>query len=68
MESAYILAEILKEKLLDSNKKYHRRTFKIRLKLKIKILKRPFMYNKILRKLVMKSGLQAITKIGTNIK
>lgn len=63
MESAYILAEILNEKLLDSNKKYHRKTFKIRLKLKIKILKRPFMYNKILRKLVMKSGLQAIEKI-----
>lgn len=63
MESAYILAEILNEKLLDSNKKYHRKTLKMRLKLKIKILKRPFMYNKILRKLVMKSGLQAIKKI-----
>ena len=63
MESAYILAEILNEKLLDNNKKYYRKTLKIRLKLKTKIIKRPFMYNKILRKLVMKSGLQAIKKI-----
>ena len=64
MESAYILAKILNKNLLGQNKTYKIKTFKLRTKLKIKILKRPFMYNKFLRKLVMLSKLQAIEKIN----
>lgn len=60
MESGYILAKTLNKKLLNSNNEYFRKTLKIRLKLRLKIFKRPFMYNKLLRKLVMKSGLQSI--------
>ena len=63
MESGHILADVLNKQLLDSNYKYFNKTLKLRTKLKLKILKRPFMYNKLLRKLVMKSGLQSIKKV-----
>ena len=39
---------------------YKRKCARLSCKIKIKCLKRPFMYNKILRTLVMKSGLSAI--------
>lgn len=39
---------------------YKRRSASLAAKVKIKCLKRPFMYNKLLRRLVMKSGLSAI--------
>ncbi|MBQ8623019.1 MAG: FAD-binding protein [Oscillospiraceae bacterium] len=41
-------------------KRYSRHTLKQRIKLTLKLLKCPFMYNKALRKLVLKSGVQAI--------
>lgn len=63
MQSGYILANILNKKLMNSNSEYSRKILKIRLKLRLKIFKRPFMYNKYLRKLVMKSGLQSIKKV-----
>ncbi len=62
MDSGHILAEVLNKKLLNSNRVFFKKTLKLRTKLKLKIIKRPFMYNKFLRKLVMKSGLQAIRK------
>ena len=62
MDSGHILAEVLNKQLLNSNHKFLVKTLKLRTKLKLKILKRPFMYNKLLRKLVMKSGLQSIKK------
>ena len=62
MDSGRILAEVLNKKLLNSNHEFFKKTLKLRTKLKLKIIKRPFMYNKFLRKLVMKSGLQAIRK------
>lgn len=64
MESGYILSKILNKKLIGSNKTYKIKTIKMRIKLKIKILKRPFMYNRVLRRLVMLSKLQAIEKIN----
>lgn len=62
MESGYKLAQVLNKKLLNSHKKYFMKTLKIRIKLIIKIFKRPFLYNRFLRMLVMKSGLQTIKK------
>lgn len=61
MESGYILAKSLNNNLYA--KDYGRKTLKIRIKLFLKILKRPFMYNKILRYLVMKSGISSINKL-----
>ena len=39
---------------------YRRMTLKIRLKLALKVLKCPFMYHPLLRKLIMLCGLQSI--------
>lgn len=41
-------------------KKYKRKTVPLTLKIRLKCLKRPFMYHKILRGLVMKSGIATI--------
>jgi hypothetical protein len=38
------------------------KTLKIRMKLIDKILRMPFMYNRFLRKFIMKSGIKAIKK------
>ena len=61
LESAYILSKIFNYQKKISNSTYYRATLPIRLKLLSKLLKNPFMYNPILRKLVMKSSLQSIT-------
>ncbi len=55
-------ADILSSALLKTHpaKEYRRKTFKLRLKLGLKVLKCPFMYHPFLRKLVMKSGIQSI--------
>lgn len=44
---------------------YNKKTFKLRTKIMLRCVKRPFMYNKLLRRLVMKSGLTSI-KIKNN--
>ncbi|MDR2910762.1 MAG: FAD-binding protein [Bacteroidales bacterium] len=62
MESAKILAGIINTGLNNIGYRYFTGTLKIRIKLLSKILKMPFMYNRILRKTVMKSGLKAIKK------
>ena len=55
-------ADMLSSALLSSNPEasYRRKTLKLRLKLTIKVLKCPFMYQPFLRRLVMKSGIQSI--------
>jgi len=60
--SAEKLAESFnsKENIADVLRAYRRATKLLSLKVKIKCIKRPFMYNKLLRALVMKSGLTAI--------
>jgi flavin-dependent dehydrogenase len=66
MESAAKLAKIINMTGLQDKsrigQKYFWETIDIRIKLIIKMLKMPFMYNKYLRKLIMKSGLAAIRK------
>lgn len=59
-ESAFILSEILNKHSDDLNKKYNQKTRKLRFKLSLKLLKTPFMYNPILRAIVMKSGIKSI--------
>ena len=65
INSALILSKILNAKEKHPNKKYRLKTRPIRLKLFMKVLKCPFMYQSTLRRLVMKSGLKSI-KITTS--
>lgn len=58
--SAQYLSEVLNEGTKNPNKKYKLKTFKICLKIFLKLLKCPLMYNSFLRKLVLKSKLQSI--------
>jgi len=60
MESSKILTEIINEGIKNIGNKYYNRTLGIRLKLLLKIFKMPFMYNRFLRLMVMKSGIKAI--------
>ena len=62
LESGNILAKIINTKFKNITFRYYMKTLKIRIILFIKILKKPFMYNTFLRKLVMKSGLKSIRK------
>jgi len=62
MESAKILAEILNVNLDNAGYKYFIGTIGIRIKLLVKIFKMPFMYNKVLRRYILKSGIKAIKK------
>jgi len=62
MESARILAEIINRDLNNIGYKYFMGTLGIRIKLLLKIFKMPFMYNKILRGIIMKAGIKAIKK------
>ncbi|MBQ7104130.1 MAG: colicin M resistance protein CbrA, partial [Anaerotignum sp.] len=58
--SARDLSRVLNHPRGDLNKRYWNKTLKIRIKIGLKLLKCPFMYNAFLRKLVLKSGLQSI--------
>jgi flavin-dependent dehydrogenase len=64
MDSANILAKILNNNKIwtDIWFKFFVKTLGIRLKLFLKVLKMPFMYNKFLRWIIMKSGLNSIKK------
>jgi flavin-dependent dehydrogenase len=62
MESADILAQVINKSLKGIARRYYWKTVKIRLRLILKIFKMPFMYNRLLRFLVMKSGIKAIKK------
>lgn len=53
------------EKVETIHRYYKRKTRKLKAKVAMRCIKRPFMYNKLLRKLVMKSGLTSI-KIKTS--
>lgn len=58
--SAKILSGILNTAQRNPNRRYHQKTRLLRLKLAAKLLKCPFMYQSVLRKLVMRSGIQSI--------
>ena len=63
LDSAFILSEILNSGCSGPNKRYKKKTRGIRLRLIVKKLKSPFMYNPFLRRIVMKSGLKSIKTI-----
>ena len=58
--SATKLSQVLNQPKGDPNEAYWKSTFSLRLKLFLKIMKSPFLYQPSLRRLVMKSGLQSI--------
>lgn len=60
INSAQILSEVLNANSKNANREYRLKTFNIRLKISLKLLKCPFMYNSSLRKLVLKSRLKSI--------
>jgi flavin-dependent dehydrogenase len=62
MESAKRLAEAINGNCGDIGRKYFVSTLDIRLKLILKMLKMPFIYSRVLRRLVMKSGVRAIRR------
>ncbi len=63
LDSAYELAEALNSGAENPEKSYRRRTRKIRRKLRLKTVKAFFMYNPLMRRLVMKSGIESIEVI-----
>ena len=60
IDSGYLLSQCLNNNRDDPNMEYRKGTRGIRLKLCSKYLKRPFMYNPVSRKLIMKSGLMSV--------
>jgi flavin-dependent dehydrogenase len=62
MESGKIMAEVINENFDNIGYKYFIRTLGIRIKLMYKIFKMPFMYNSILRNLIMRSGIKTIKR------
>lgn len=63
INSALCLSRALNSKCSNPNKVYHKMTFGIRLKIYLKVLKCPFMYYPLLRKIVMKSRITNIETI-----
>ena len=60
INSAFYVSKAINSRRENPNKLYNTLTFTLRLKIFLKLLKCPFMYNPILRKLVMKSRLSTI--------
>lgn len=63
INTGYYLSEVLNAKVSDPCTAYGRKTFGLRLKLYLKVLKSPFMYFPPMRKLVMASGIKSIKMI-----
>lgn len=66
VNSARKLAETLNSGLENANRRYARRLIPMRMKILLKVMKTPFMYNPFLRRIVMKSGMSSI-KITSNV-
>ncbi len=60
MGSALYLAEEMNLSLQDIERRYHRRTLPLRKNLFIKNVKSPFMFNPLLRRLIMQTGLNSL--------
>jgi len=60
MKSGYILSETFQKCPKHPEQLYHKKVLGIKLNLMLKLVKCPFMYNRHLRKLIMKSGVTAI--------
>ncbi len=63
VNSARILAEVLEGNAADPEKAYSARIIPMRIKILSKVMKCPFMYDPLLRSLVMKSGIESIKVI-----
>lgn len=63
-KSARCLAEALHHGLAGFNSRYARNTRSLRINIFLKNLKSPFMYNNLLRKLILGSGLNSVKVIG----
>lgn len=63
LESAGILAKTINKSLNNIGNRYFWSTLGIRIRLILKIIKMPFMYNRFLRLVVMKSGVRSIKKL-----
>jgi len=66
INTGYYLSDILNNKVSDPCSAYRRKTFALRLKLYLKVLKSPFMYFPPLRKLVMGSGVNSLKMIRSS--
>lgn len=63
INTGYYLSEILNAKTSNPVATYRRKTLFLRLKLYLKVLKSPFMYFPLLRRLVMASGIHSLQMI-----
>lgn len=61
VNSGRLLAEVINSGIENPCKIYARKIFPLKLKILAKVLKCPFMYDPVLRRLVMKSGISSIT-------
>ena len=62
-KSARYLAEALIEDPVSFNQRYARKTRKMRLNIILKNLKSPLMYNKLLRRIILRSGVNSVNVI-----
>ena len=65
IHTAYLLGEVLNEETHNPCTAYRRKTRGLRMRLYMKVLKSPFMYWPLLRRLVMSSGIKSIDVIDT---
>lgn len=63
-KSARYLAQALDQSLVDFNSRYARNIRNLRLNIVLKNLKSPFMYNNLLRKMILRSGINSVNVIG----
>lgn len=63
MRSGYILSEVFKNHPTHPESFYRKKALGIKINLMLKLIKCPFMYNKFLRGIVMKSGVTAIAML-----
>lgn len=66
INSGYLLSRCLSGKYKNPNRAYKKATFKLRVSLIIKVIKSFFIYNPLLRRLIMKSGIKTITVLNDN--
>jgi len=63
-KSARCLAEALDDGLAGFNNRYARNTRNLRFNIVLKNLKSPFMYNNLLRKMILRSGINSVKVLG----
>jgi len=65
-ESALHLAEALNQGPTGFNRRYARNSLNLRFNIFLKNMKSPFMYNKLLRKMILRSGINSVQVLGSN--